>query len=1183
MRNRPINVHMAHMPGPCALAQTPDGNHVFTSGVDSTLRVHDTRPTSSSGTGDNNTVWWKADDPKEPEMTDPCSSDAHDKPVTCLAVASSGLTLASGCEDGSVRLFNVSTAGTAGTPKVDLLQACGRFAGAVRCVSFSGSGSFMAAAGEEPGLVKVIMTAQPANVNVMRAGEASEAHDAIIAVAFDRAGDLVATVGERGTAAIWDVEQSALIAVIDLNNRRATSVAWAPDGSALVFGTDKGAILVSRGRWFVDFQLEDVTDGDDDDDDDLFASTTASASKKCVAAVTWSPNARYVATATGDCAVSLWDVYNRKVLGVWKAENDIQHVAWHRKANAVVVIDTMGHWGIVPDVVPPHLPSPLTEAPKIDLPSAPNMGQKKSKKKKSNTDNGDDDDDGAAVKRSKRAKEKRQKDKERKQKAKERRDKKKNADAADAEIVDDEAEDANSEDPDNNDQQMENGFSLSDVDADDEDDAMADSQSLGSDDESSDDEEVPGELAGLENGGVHLPELKKKRHGRSGGASGGSYAASSYGAAVVSTTYEPLMPSSTPKLDNANSSKKARILVWNLVGAVLSSDEHTHDVVDVEFADANKRTVGIKDHYGYSCGCLSETGVFLASAKTKEHSAVVTFRPFASWAANADWTQFMPADEDVAVIALGERFAAVATMPHNVVRVFSLSGIQTATYGVQGAVVSACAMGDNLAVVYQTPGVSGLSVEIVEMSAVGEVEKILYDGRLHVSGQAMAKHAQRQQSATTGNGNHGGLEWIGFTSDTNEFVAYDAAGWAWLLSDMRKSKRWVPIVQNAASLAECDWFWAAAVTTDKFIGAACLSNERFPPAKPRPGLRSLVTSAPVIDRVSKNGKPTVSERLARTRLRLQRLVAERAAIEEMCDGDEDDDEELEAADDAVAKIELEADKCVLALMEDACRKEQNMRALDLSTRLNCKISFKYAIELAKHFKRTALASRVEHVAAQKIQVIDEDMRAKQQRVARNGGESGGGVNSVEMMHQHHNQPQSTHLGTSPVSMQHHNGGVGLHVGGTPNTPRKFGGVGATSAMHPALLSDDEDEGTAVAASEEKDEYPGGSQNSASGKGKSLRRDLSAALNDTEEKAKASPNKKEVSRVMDVTDDEDEGDVGRRTVTTTAEKSSNKGKKRRGGQSTAEAKRAKVEPKTEAVLPEPVNPKFKSFKNRFAKK
>lgn len=103
-------------------------------------------------------------------------------------------------------------------------------------------------------------------------------------------------------------------------------------------------------------------------------------------------------------------------------------------------------------------------------------------------------------------------------------------------------------------------------------------------------------------------------------------------------------------------------------------------MVDAEFADAHNRTGDIKDHYGYS---LSETGVFLVSAEINEHSAVVTLHPFASRAGNADWTQFIPTDEDVAVIELDQRFVAAATTPHNVVPVFSLSCIQTATYGVQ--------------------------------------------------------------------------------------------------------------------------------------------------------------------------------------------------------------------------------------------------------------------------------------------------------------------------------------------------------------------------------------------------------------------------------------------------------------------------------------------------------------------
>lgn len=100
----------------------------------------------------------------------------------------------------------------------------------------------MAESGEKLDLVKVIMTSQPSKVNVMRGIESSEAHDVIITVDFEHAGDLVATVSERSTA-IWDIKQSALIAVIDLKSRRATSVSGAPTWSVLVFGTEKGPFL----------------------------------------------------------------------------------------------------------------------------------------------------------------------------------------------------------------------------------------------------------------------------------------------------------------------------------------------------------------------------------------------------------------------------------------------------------------------------------------------------------------------------------------------------------------------------------------------------------------------------------------------------------------------------------------------------------------------------------------------------------------------------------------------------------------------------------------------------------------------------------------------------------------------------------------------------------------------------
>lgn len=917
MPGRPLRATFAHTPGACGLAALPSGEHALTTGSDSTLRLHDI--------ADAPAAWWRSDAAEEPELPDLPVTDLHEKAVGTLAVSPTGATFATGCDDGFVRLFSVRD-----RPAVhaELVQACARFGGPVRAVHFSPTGAFLAAAGDEPGVLKIIMTAQPSNVTVLRAPSGSPASDAIAGLAFDPSGDFVATLGERGHAVIWDVEKCKMACTVDLQGRKARCVEWAPAGARLIFGTDKGIVVVARGTWAFDHLLEDAGE---DDDDGIYAATSG---KDSISALACSSNGRYLLAAREDAGISLWDTHMKKLLACWKGSEVMQRLLWHPKANAMIMIDKIGQWGLASDVVPSHMPSPHADAPTLELPDLPETGSKPKKKSKGlEVDFGDDEENGGDVKRSKGAKLRKLKQQERRKKAKAAKESKKKRD-----------EESDKDEEDNG---LENGFTFntSEVEADDEDELKSrEDESGSSDDESGSDEEVPGELADLENAGFRLPARKRRSRSRLEGSRLSSLPA------VVAQ--DPFMPTSTPLSEKET--KKKRILAWNLVGAVLSFDESTHDVVEIEFADASKRTIGIKDHYGYTMGCLTSTGVLLASPKKKEHGSLITFRPFSSWSNNSDWTQFLPADEDISIIALGQRFAAAISTPNNVVRIFSLSGIQTSVFGIPGSVVTAAANGDKLVIVYAEAGSSFLRCELLDISTLGEVEKVRYSGSLMLCPGSK-------------------LEWIGFTNDTKELCTYDSKGWLWLMIDPKVTRRWVPMMQNAAKTGECDWFWVASATSTNLIGAPCLSNERYPPAKPRPALRSLLLSAPVIEKVTKSGKPTVIERFLRTKLRLNRANAAKVDADEMFDSD---DEEVGNAEDVVARMEVETDKCTLALMEEACRNEQNMRAFDLASRLHAKISFKYAVELAKHFKRAALASRVEQIAMRKIELMEEDERVR---------------------------------------------------------------------------------------------------------------------------------------------------------------------------------------------------------------
>lgn len=243
-----------------------DGPYLITSGMDGTLRPHDIRDGASlfSIDGKSAVAWWRQPSTKEPDLLELQASDQHEKPVTSLLLSPDGSVLTSASTDGSVRLFQVAS--TENVRKVTFTQSCARFAASVRSLAFSTSGMFFAAAGEEHGVVKVILTAEPTNVNVLRAPSKSAGDDAAIALAYDPNGDFVRTVGERGALAVLNIDKCSFVRGLELNGRAANRATWSPNGLSVLAGTDRGAVVVPRETWAMDFLLEEVSDAADDDE-----------------------------------------------------------------------------------------------------------------------------------------------------------------------------------------------------------------------------------------------------------------------------------------------------------------------------------------------------------------------------------------------------------------------------------------------------------------------------------------------------------------------------------------------------------------------------------------------------------------------------------------------------------------------------------------------------------------------------------------------------------------------------------------------------------------------------------------------------------------------------------------------------------------------------------------------------
>lgn len=896
-RSNHVSMLFAHTAGHCGAAIAAKDT-LITTGSDTVVRLHDIRVPEGAAE-----PWWAKENAEEPESVELNISEYHEKPVNAVAVAPDESTMATACDDGFVRLFSVSVSVEDKEIKAEgNLLACTRFGGPVRALSFSPTGAFLAAAGDEPGLIKLIMTAQPTNVNILRASS-SEGNEAVLAIEFDPLSDFVASIGEGGSACIWSVEKGAFVTSIELNNRKAKSIAFSHDGESLVVGTDKGAVIVSRNSWTVDRLLTDTSDGDDDEDEDDIGASGGND----VSSVAWSISNQYLLTGYADSRIYVWDLQKRAVLKTWKAEAAVQHVLWHPKHNSFVIVDELGQFGVVTDVVPSHLPKQSTGEKAVSLPvlqedeavMKPTKSSKsngKSSKSRRKVTSGDvKSEDASAMKE----------------------------DVSAGEGPDDDTGSGSSGDEEEP-SRFQFAFDAEELDADDEEE-LERGRILSDTDNS--DEEENGKPAS--EGRTNTKRVLKSRSRRRRGASGKTIILS------------PFVPTATPA--NEASAQKMRILHWNLVGVVLSFSESTHSIVEVEFADSARRSVRIKDHFGYSLGCLSEAGVLLSASKTKDHSSVVYFRPFSSWSSNSEWTQFLVDEENASVLALGSSFAAVGFEPSKTVRIFSLSGIQTDVFGLPGQLLTMVADDDQLAVVYCVPGSGLLRFDLYRISVEGEVCDVLCKGEIVVSDKAK-------------------IEWIGFARGA-ELAVYDSTGALFLLSGRQSSKRWVPMLKNTASTASCDWFWPIAVSTKAVIGVPCHSNERYPVAKPRPALRTVSLIAPVVKPKAKNRKTSIEERFFQCKLELNRMKNEK---EEIADKYESDDEEVTKVDERVYRAEVELDKCTLALMQEACKNEQNLRAFDYATRLHTKVSFKYAVELAKFFKRTALAARVEQVATHKF-------------------------------------------------------------------------------------------------------------------------------------------------------------------------------------------------------------------------
>jgi WD40 repeat protein len=241
--------------------------------------------TLASGTNDGTVRLWNVADPVHPESL--AKPLAVGSAVYSVAFSPDGRTLASGSYDGTIRLWNVADPRH---PQV-IPQTLIAGTGAVYSVAFSPDGRTLAS-GDIDGTVRLWDIADPAHPRPL--GRPLTVGSAVYSVAFSPDGRTLASGEIDGTVRLWDIADPARPRPLGRPltvGSAVFSVAFSPDGRTLASGTNGGAV-----------QLWDAADPARPRP--LGRPLTVGSA---VFSVAFSPDGRTLASGSDSGAVQLWD------------------------------------------------------------------------------------------------------------------------------------------------------------------------------------------------------------------------------------------------------------------------------------------------------------------------------------------------------------------------------------------------------------------------------------------------------------------------------------------------------------------------------------------------------------------------------------------------------------------------------------------------------------------------------------------------------------------------------------------------------------------------------------------------------------------------------------------------------------------------------------------------------------
>ncbi len=327
---------LPHFYGVSSVAFRPQcGRTLFSSCWDRTVRVWDIYPveprvleghrasvqslafgagnTVASGSWDTTVRLWDVNRP------DVCRTfSRHRAQVYAVALYFSPdmqvRTLASGCLDGFVRLWNLAQHDPEGSPPREFFHG-----GGVSAVAFSSGGAILAS-GSHDGTVR-LWDLQSADA---RLAEFRHGNQPVTSVAFNDDGKRLASAGDDGEVKLWSLDPPtapALIATLKGHHGRVWSVAFSPDGRLASGGDDQTVQL-----WSIEDPSKPMR--------------TLYGHEFWVGSVAFSPSGKLLAAGGYDRTIRLWDT--DKLSTTDEFENDPLVLRGHQQSVTSVAFSPDG-------------------------------------------------------------------------------------------------------------------------------------------------------------------------------------------------------------------------------------------------------------------------------------------------------------------------------------------------------------------------------------------------------------------------------------------------------------------------------------------------------------------------------------------------------------------------------------------------------------------------------------------------------------------------------------------------------------------------------------------------------------------------------------------------------------------------------------------------------------------------